>query len=138
MGLLDSIIGGAGSLVGGVFDSLGLPPAIGHVASGLTNFATGNVAGLVQDGVHVAGDIANFSHGGTQPSPPPGGGGGSGVDRAKQDAGDIGKGELKPEDQAMLDKQEAAQKYNRMITLLTSILQMQHEAQKAIIQNFRA
>jgi hypothetical protein len=45
---------------------------------------------------------------------------------------------LKPEDLDMMAAQEAEQRYNRMISLLTQLLTMKHEATKSIIQNFRA
>jgi len=36
-----------------------------------------------------------------------------------------------------LDYQEQLQAYNRMITMLTNILQIEHDTKKAVIQNFR-
>lgn len=44
---------------------------------------------------------------------------------------------LKPEDAALLAKQEAMQAYQRLVMMMTSIMQAKHEASKAIIQNFR-
>ncbi len=45
---------------------------------------------------------------------------------------------MKPEDRAMYQMQKEEQLYNRMITLMTQLLQMAHETTKAIIQNLRA
>jgi hypothetical protein len=39
--------------------------------------------------------------------------------------------------QRMLQYQEAMQKYNRMMTMLSNLLQMQHETTKAIVRNLR-
>jgi len=44
---------------------------------------------------------------------------------------------LKPEDAALLAKQEAMQAYQRLVMMQTSIQQAKHEANKAIVQNFR-
>ncbi|MCL2314528.1 MAG: hypothetical protein FWC28_04665 [Proteobacteria bacterium] len=41
-------------------------------------------------------------------------------------------------DMAMMQYQEQMQAYNRMISMITNMMQMQHDTQKAIIQNFRA
>ncbi|MCL2626035.1 MAG: hypothetical protein FWD46_04345 [Cystobacterineae bacterium] len=35
-------------------------------------------------------------------------------------------------------KQQEWQKYNQMITMLTQLMQIQHDTRKAVIQNFRA
>ena len=44
---------------------------------------------------------------------------------------------LKPEDAALLAKQEAMQAYQRLVMMQTSIQQAKHEANKAIVQNLR-
>jgi len=44
---------------------------------------------------------------------------------------------LKKEDAAMMAAQESMQAYQRMIMTATSVMQAKHEANKAIIQNFR-
>ena len=41
-------------------------------------------------------------------------------------------------DQDLLKYQEGMQKYNRAITMITSILQMESEAKKSVVQNLRA
>jgi hypothetical protein len=41
------------------------------------------------------------------------------------------------DDKAMMKYQEDMQAYNRMVTMLTNMIQMQHESLKAVIQNFR-
>ena len=45
--------------------------------------------------------------------------------------------ELDPGDLAMLRYQEETQRYNRMITFLTQMLTVQHDTQKAAVQNLR-
>lgn len=152
MGLFDSIggaiTGGFGSLAEGVFDTLGLPEAVGDVASGITNFATGNYVGLTTDVLDLAPNVfqgAKALFGAEPESPAAAGQGGNTGGLAFNEkslevlekAG-VDVSNLNDKDKAMLGAQQAMQDYNRMITLLTSLLQMQHEAQKAIIQNFRA
>jgi hypothetical protein len=41
------------------------------------------------------------------------------------------------DDRAMMKYQEEMQAYNRMITMLTNVLQMRHESNKAIVSNLR-
>jgi hypothetical protein len=41
-------------------------------------------------------------------------------------------------DQQLLKYQEDMQKYQRTLTMLTQMLQMQHEGKKSVVQNFRA
>jgi hypothetical protein len=41
-------------------------------------------------------------------------------------------------DQDMLKYQEDMQRYNRMLTMITQLQQMDHEGKKAVIQNLRA
>lgn len=50
----------------------------------------------------------------------------------------IGKDPTKMNDKELLKYQEEMQRYNRLITFLTNLLMMKHEASKAIIQNLRA
>ena len=45
---------------------------------------------------------------------------------------------LKDEDAGMMALQEQQQRYNRMLTLMTQMLQMRHEGLKGIDQNIRA
>jgi len=48
------------------------------------------------------------------------------------------QGAIKDADWQLMKKQEEMQNYNRTITMLTNMLQMDHEAKKAIASNFRA
>jgi hypothetical protein len=157
MGFLDSvgsfITGGVGQFAEGICDTLGLPPEVGNIASGVTNFMTGNYVGLFEDAMELAPSVMDFAGQmfGTDVAAPGGGaggagaaggggGGGAGLDGAMAEANRLGvdTSGLKAEDAATLNAQAEAQAYQRMITLLTNLLQMQHEAQKSIIQNFRA
>jgi hypothetical protein len=82
MGLIDKLIGGVGSIAEGICDGLGLPEAVGDIASGATNFFTGNFAGLIQDGLDLGENVMSGLQGGsfTDPGAPPSrGGGGGGV-----------------------------------------------------------
>ena len=42
------------------------------------------------------------------------------------------------DEKAMLQYQEELQAYNRLITMLTNIIQIMHDTQKAVIQHFRS
>jgi hypothetical protein len=44
---------------------------------------------------------------------------------------------IKPEDAALMARQEQMQAYQRLIMMMTAIIQAKHEASKAVIQNFR-
>lgn len=41
-------------------------------------------------------------------------------------------------DQQLLEYQQQIEKYNRLMTMITNLMQMQHERKKSIVNNFRA
>lgn len=163
MGFLDKITGGFGTIAEGICDGLKLPEAVGDIASGLTNFATGNWLGLIQDGLDLAPNVmeglgSTFK---SQPGPPPassGGSGGASGGGGVGEGGSVGGGTagadarsrfemlqngVKPE--GMTDEefdkfqlQKEMQEHTEMITLLTNLLKMQHEARMSIARNITA
>ena len=71
-----------------------------------------------------------------------GGGGGSGsisalLDGIKKPEIPAATGDSDADERALLKYQEQIQAYNRMITMLTNLMQVLHDTRKAIIQNFR-
>ena len=146
MGAFDAIGGAISGAVGGLVHDV--TDMAGDVASGVGHLAKGDLGAALQDGLHFAqhsvgaglSSLGNF----TQPSPPSSGSAdASGLNLTASNQALAAQAnpegiKVEDKDQKMLDAQQKAQDYNRMITLLTSLLQMQHEAQKAIIQNFRA
>jgi hypothetical protein len=161
---LSSITGGAGAVVEGLFDRLGLPEPLGDVAAGLTNLATGNYAGAILDGFDLAQNLLQGAKPTPMTEPPPpeprqglegafvqgadartpkagsgkGGPGTPGFDAAAA-LTDINEGKkpswMAQKDWDEFELQKKMQDYMRMITLLTNLMKMQHEATMAIARN---
>ena len=160
-GLLDKIPFGLGSPLKSLADKLigGLQKKVdGGIESLIHKIATSIVSRLTGDGVKVAppalgskerADVSSSAGASIINDISNGTGGASGLPSTGGSSGgslldEIGSFPKKPsmpsdpkDDRAMMKYQEEMQAYNRMITMLTNVLQMRHESNKAIVSNLR-
>jgi hypothetical protein len=155
-GLLNQIPFGLGSplktiahkLIGGLFDKLegGIDGGIAKLVRNLVNSVVKRLTG---DGVSVAPPSLGSKErsSGTSmlgqifdgvKSAFSGGGGSDSILNELSLPAKPGNPGANATDEQLLKYQEAMQRYNRMLTMITQLLQMQHEGKKSVIQNMRA
>jgi hypothetical protein len=149
IGILGTVLDGAGDVVEGFCDDVGLPEPVGDLAGGATEMATGHYG----DALDSTGDLLSDADddrvvaqpAAAAPEAPAAKAASKPEDfsnTVEQDLADIQAGKkpkwMDEKEWAMHELQMKEQRYARMVTLLTQLMTMAHETQMAIIRNIKS